>query len=228
MRAASRQLEYRVEVRGNERTKPTKPSSLATAMSAAAAVTHIALPTRARLQEMLRVRANVFQQSWNPTCARTGAKYLKARLRGPSMIAYYPKAPPTMRWMKKVALGALDDMADEAEFQRFEDVEAKKERGKGTPRKARDKCPSASARIFCCIPRADAVSQPNLADWLARSSCRILYHYYLHNRPSVYSTREHEPYRLLYPPSSKATSKFRRRNRALLVVVVIVSSVISK
>ncbi|EJD48631.1 hypothetical protein AURDEDRAFT_162086 [Auricularia subglabra TFB-10046 SS5] len=100
------------------------------------------IPPASRMQQMLRLRANIFQTSYNPTNVRTGAKYLKARLRGPSMIAYYPKAPPPLRWMKKVALGALDNMVDEKEMLRLQDVEAKKERGKGTPRKARSKAES--------------------------------------------------------------------------------------
>ncbi|KZV90813.1 hypothetical protein EXIGLDRAFT_561781, partial [Exidia glandulosa HHB12029] len=54
-----------------------------------------------RMQQMLRLRSNIFQTSYNPTHVRTGAKYLKARLRGPSMIQYYPKAPPPLRVIKK-------------------------------------------------------------------------------------------------------------------------------
>ncbi|KAH7106187.1 mitochondrial ribosomal subunit S27-domain-containing protein [Auriculariales sp. MPI-PUGE-AT-0066] len=95
------------------------------------------IPTAARINQMLRLRASIFQTAFNPTNARTGAKYLKRRLRGPSMLQYYPKAPPSVTQLKRMTDGLLDGLVDEKEEQRVKDVEAKKARGKGTPRKAR-------------------------------------------------------------------------------------------
>jgi len=43
-----------------------------------------------RLAALACLRSTIFQSSYNPTSQRTGAKYLKRRLRGPSMIEYYP------------------------------------------------------------------------------------------------------------------------------------------
>lgn len=39
------------------------------------------------------LRSPIFHTAHNPTSARTGLKYLKRQLRGPAMVAYYPKFP---------------------------------------------------------------------------------------------------------------------------------------
>jgi hypothetical protein len=39
------------------------------------------------------LRSSIFQTLSNPTSARTGSKYLRRRLVGPSLIKYYPKLP---------------------------------------------------------------------------------------------------------------------------------------
>lgn len=87
-----------------------------------------------RLAALTRLRSIVFQTSYNPTSQRTGAKYLKRRLRGPSMIDYYPR---------QLSISAINkefrglDLVDEDEEQRLRDVADKKKRGKGAPRKAK-------------------------------------------------------------------------------------------
>jgi hypothetical protein len=87
-----------------------------------------------RLAALTRLRSVVFQTSYNPTSQRTGAKYLKRRLRGPSMIEYYPN---------QLSFSALNkefpglDLVDECEEQRLQDVADKKKRGKGAPKKAK-------------------------------------------------------------------------------------------
>jgi small subunit ribosomal protein S33 len=87
-----------------------------------------------RLAALTRLRSVIFQTSYNPTSQRTGAKYLKRRLRGPSMIEYYPH---------QLSISAINkefqglDLIDEDEVQRLQDVEDKKKRGKGAPKKAK-------------------------------------------------------------------------------------------
>lgn len=87
-----------------------------------------------RLAALVRLRSTIFQTSYNPTSQRTGAKYLKRRLRGPSMIEYYPNQL-SIATLNKEFPGL--DLVDEYEEQRLQDVADKKKRGKGAPKKAK-------------------------------------------------------------------------------------------
>ncbi|KZT11156.1 uncharacterized protein LAESUDRAFT_754846 [Laetiporus sulphureus 93-53] len=93
-----------------------------------------------RLATLTRLRCAIFQTSYNPTSIRTGAKYLRARLRGPSMVQYYPK-PFTVAMFNRMHGGEFK-IVDEKEERRVADVEAKKKRGKGVPKKAKSKADS--------------------------------------------------------------------------------------
>ncbi|KAH9958516.1 mitochondrial ribosomal subunit S27-domain-containing protein [Lactifluus volemus] len=94
----------------------------------------MALVAPSRLAVLTRLRSVIFQTSYNPTSQRTGAKYLKRRLRGPSMNDYYPY---------QLSISAINkefkglDLVDEDEEQRLQDVADKKKRGKGAPKKAK-------------------------------------------------------------------------------------------
>ena len=91
------------------------------------------------LNSLARLRCSIFNTSYNPTSTRTGAKYLRARLRGPSMVEYYPPRD-------EMSIGALNRMykgwnlVDVDEVRREISVRELKERGKGAPKKAKDKC----------------------------------------------------------------------------------------
>lgn len=87
-----------------------------------------------RLATLARLRSTIFQSSYNPTSQRTGAKYLKRRLRGPSMIEYYPNQL-SIATLNKEFPGL--NLVDEYEAQRLQDVADKKKRGKGAPKKAK-------------------------------------------------------------------------------------------
>lgn len=89
-----------------------------------------------RLAALVKTRCAVFQTSYNPTSVRTGAKYLRARLRGPSMMNYYP---PTLSLSSIIRKYPELELVDAAEQQRLQDVEDKKKRGKGAPKKAKSK-----------------------------------------------------------------------------------------
>ncbi|CAD6570565.1 MAG: hypothetical protein CYPHOPRED_004001 [Cyphobasidiales sp. Tagirdzhanova-0007] len=86
-----------------------------------------------RVQQLLKLRTSIFQTSYNPTNTRTGSKYLKAALRGPAMVAYYPQRLPKISALNKLHpdLGAVDIY----ENQRLADLEARRKRGKGPPKK---------------------------------------------------------------------------------------------
>ncbi|KAJ7623438.1 mitochondrial ribosomal subunit S27-domain-containing protein [Roridomyces roridus] len=79
-----------------------------------------------KLKALTRLRSEIFQTAYNPRNLRTGAKYLRANLRGPAMMQQYPE------------LGIVN----EYEEQRVQDVEDKKRRGKGTPKKTKSKADS--------------------------------------------------------------------------------------
>lgn len=87
-----------------------------------------------RLAALNRLRCEIFQTSYNPTSVRTGAKYLRARLRGPSMVQYYPEELTVAKFNRMPGAFKIQDWA---EYQRLADVEEKKRRGKGAPKKAK-------------------------------------------------------------------------------------------
>ncbi|KAG7088657.1 hypothetical protein E1B28_012629 [Marasmius oreades] len=89
-----------------------------------------------RLAKLNQLRCSIFQTVYNPTGIRTGAKYLRARLRGPSMVKYYP---PVLDFAKVMRQYPDLELVDEDEEQRLQDVEDKKKRGKGAPKKAKTK-----------------------------------------------------------------------------------------
>ncbi|EED77809.1 predicted protein [Postia placenta Mad-698-R] len=90
-----------------------------------------------RLATLTRLRCSIFQTSYNPTSIRTGAKYLRARLRGPSMVEYYPPEVSIAQFNRMS--GGDWRIVDPQEDMRLADVEAKKRRGKGAPKKAKSK-----------------------------------------------------------------------------------------
>ncbi|KAF8626212.1 hypothetical protein AX15_004902 [Amanita polypyramis BW_CC] len=90
----------------------------------------------ARLAALTRLRCAVFQTSYNPTSIRTGAKYLRKRLRGPSMVRYYPQELN----LSQIARQYPElELVNEIEEQRLQDVEDRRKRGKGAPKKAKTK-----------------------------------------------------------------------------------------
>ncbi|KAI9451289.1 mitochondrial ribosomal subunit S27-domain-containing protein [Russula earlei] len=95
------------------------------------------------LAALTRLRSIIFQTSYNPTSQRTGAKYLRRRLRGPAMIEYYPN---------QLSISSINTefrglhLVDEYEERRIQDVADKKNRGKGAPKKARSAADSRRAQ----------------------------------------------------------------------------------
>lgn len=94
--------------------------------------------TPGRLAALAKARSSIFQTAYNPTSVRTGAKYLRERLRGPSMVNYYPK-DINICMSKFVKEWPELELVNFAEAQRLWDVDMKKARGKGAPAKAKDK-----------------------------------------------------------------------------------------
>ncbi|KAJ6591852.1 mitochondrial ribosomal subunit S27-domain-containing protein [Mycena vulgaris] len=95
-----------------------------------------------KLKALTRLRCEIFQTSYNPKNVRTGAKYLRKHLRGPAMMEYYPKTIS----LAQVARECPElEIVVEKEEQRMADVEDRKRRGKGTPKKAKTKADSRRA-----------------------------------------------------------------------------------
>lgn len=90
--------------------------------------------TPSRINAINRLRCSIFQTSYNPTSVRTGAKYLRARLRGPSMVKYYANIPSIPRLIKEFPEVGWVNHAEQV---RFQDIEDHKARGKGVPKKAK-------------------------------------------------------------------------------------------
>jgi small subunit ribosomal protein S33 len=100
-----------------------------------------------RLATLSKLRCSIFQTAYNPLSIRTGAKYLRARLRGPSMLNYYPEVLTIAKIRKEYPDFDVDD---QAELERLADIEDRKSRGKGTPRKARSKGASILVSLHRC------------------------------------------------------------------------------
>lgn len=107
---------------------------MATAITNAARNT-LTRPSNERMLALKQLRCSIFSTTFNPTSARTGAKYLKGRLRGQAMVDYYPKTVG-YRELNRMYPGL--DIVDEEEQQRLADLAARKARGKGPPPKAKE------------------------------------------------------------------------------------------
>lgn len=113
-----------------------------------------------RLAALTRLRCQIFQTSYNPTGIRTGAKYLRQRLRGPSMVEYYPRE---LNFAKIARKYPILELVNEAEEQRLLDVEERKKRGKGAPKKAKSKGTLHTYHTHNCLPHVTAYNQPIVA-----------------------------------------------------------------
>ncbi|KAF8196700.1 mitochondrial ribosomal subunit S27-domain-containing protein [Mycena galopus ATCC 62051] len=91
---------------------------------------------RSKLKGLTRLRCEIFQTSYNPQNLRTGAKYLRKHLRGPAMVKYYPEVISLSSIAREYPKMGI---VDPREVQRLADVEDRKRRGKGTPKKAKTK-----------------------------------------------------------------------------------------
>lgn len=73
---------------------------------------------------MIQARCQLFSTTFNPEGIRTGNKILRQRLRGPSLVSYYPGRLPGIRDLQK-AFAPLDLLCyDEKEWDRLEHIAA--------------------------------------------------------------------------------------------------------
>jgi hypothetical protein len=79
------------------------------------------------------LRCKIFNTNFNPTNQRLGNKILRQRLKGHILAQYYPPKLDPVKWLKKSYPHAL--VIDEKEEYRLEQIELRKQRGKGAPKK---------------------------------------------------------------------------------------------
>ncbi|KAI0868709.1 mitochondrial ribosomal subunit S27-domain-containing protein [Hypoxylon argillaceum] len=92
---------------------------------------------RTRLLDLMKVQCQIFATAFNPERRRMGNKILRQRLRGPSLVKYYPPRGPTILTLEKeFAKMGLETENDEEE-DRQEHLAGRRQRGKGAPKKKR-------------------------------------------------------------------------------------------
>ncbi|OLL21968.1 Mitochondrial 37S ribosomal protein S27 [Neolecta irregularis DAH-3] len=100
-------------------------------------------PPVERLQALAKASAKIFGTTFNPTAIRTGNKVLRQRLRGPTLLDYYPRPIYKFKDIRKfwpnMGLDTVGPVLDEPELERLEDIALRKERGKSAPKKGAGK-----------------------------------------------------------------------------------------
>ncbi|CCD24553.1 mitochondrial 37S ribosomal protein mS33 NDAI_0D02390 [Naumovozyma dairenensis CBS 421] len=91
---------------------------------------------KARLLKVAELSAKIFDENFNPTGARTGAKILSQRLKGPAIASYYGN-PDVLKFKHLKTLYPNFQFTDPEENYRLAKIEAKKRRGKGAPKKTK-------------------------------------------------------------------------------------------
>ncbi|KAJ1324979.1 Mitochondrial ribosomal subunit S27 [Microdochium nivale] len=92
---------------------------------------------KARLLSLMKAQCEIFSTTYNPEQIRAGNKILRQRLKGPSLVKYYPPRLPDIRTLvrdfKDLGLEVIDEAADDRE----EHLAGVRLRGKGAPKKKR-------------------------------------------------------------------------------------------
>lgn len=99
----------------------------------------LSAPSKDKLIQLRQLQCQVFKETYNPNNIRTGAKILRAPLRGQTLANYY--GPSDFPSIAKVArsLSTPDfTVINAPEVYRAERVEDLKRRGKGSPKKIRE------------------------------------------------------------------------------------------
>ncbi|BGP37881.1 mitochondral 37S ribosomal protein S27 [Rhodotorula kratochvilovae] len=103
-----------------------------------------AVPAAARLEQLVKLRADVLGTVYNPDSLRTGSKVLKARLRGPAMLRYYGDRFSSFRGLNNAIPGL--ELRDLVEETRLLDIETLRKRGKVKPKKGQGRRASMKKR----------------------------------------------------------------------------------
>ncbi|KAH3899088.1 probable Mitochondral 37S ribosomal protein S27 [Saccharomycodes ludwigii] len=90
-----------------------------------------------RLLKLAETSARIFDQNFNQTNVRTGAKILSKRLKGPSIAEYYGN-PDFIKFKHLKILYPDFNFVDKNEEYRLSMNQAKRRRGKGAPPKKKE------------------------------------------------------------------------------------------
>ncbi|KAI1002082.1 hypothetical protein K3495_g6124 [Podosphaera aphanis] len=90
---------------------------------------------RERLLALMKAQCRIFNTTYNPEGLRLGNKVLRQRLRGPAVLAYYPRKVATLQDMNKCFPHL--ETPNEEEEERLERLVIAKARGKAAPKKKR-------------------------------------------------------------------------------------------
>ncbi|KAM7209523.1 Mitochondrial ribosomal subunit S27 domain containing protein [Naviculisporaceae sp. PSN 640] len=90
---------------------------------------------RARILDLMKAQCQLFSTTFNPDGIRTGNKILRQRLKGPSVVSYYPRKMVTFRDFQKEFEHLQLFVENDEEADRLEHVAGRKARGKGAPKK---------------------------------------------------------------------------------------------
>lgn len=136
--------------------------------------------------DRLQVQCKVFNTTYNPNRLRLGSRILHQRLKGPSVVSYYPPRIGTIRHLR--SLYPEHDIIDDDEEDWVEHLNVATSRGKGTPKKKR----TAAGKLQHQITRLSGINRGQ-------------------NRKSSPNANSHEPHKkfrfstscsLGHPPSS--------------------------
>ncbi|KAM7184119.1 Mitochondrial ribosomal subunit S27 domain containing protein [Rhypophila sp. PSN 637] len=90
---------------------------------------------RARILDLMKAQCQLFSTTFNPDGIRTGNKILRERLKGPSVVSYYPRKMFTYRDFMTEFKNLDLFVENEEEADRLEHLAGVKARGKGAPKK---------------------------------------------------------------------------------------------
>ncbi|KAK3397270.1 mitochondrial ribosomal subunit S27-domain-containing protein [Sordaria brevicollis] len=95
------------------------------------------LGSTSQLTGRTQARCELFSTTFNPEGIRTGNKILRQRLKGPSLVAYYPRKNVGIRELQKEFAPLGLEVDDEVDEDRLEHLAALRARDKGAPKKKR-------------------------------------------------------------------------------------------
>ncbi|KAH7021085.1 mitochondrial ribosomal subunit S27-domain-containing protein [Microdochium trichocladiopsis] len=92
---------------------------------------------KARLLSLMKTQCEIFSTTFNPEQIRAGNKILRQRLKGPSLVKYYPPRLPDLKTLARDFESFGLEVVDEAAMDREEHLAGVRARGKGAPKKKR-------------------------------------------------------------------------------------------
>ncbi|KAI1388396.1 mitochondrial ribosomal subunit S27-domain-containing protein [Hypoxylon trugodes] len=90
---------------------------------------------RARLLSLMKAQCEIFSTTYNPDGIRMGNKILRQRLKGPTLVKYYPPKGPTVSTLERAFKDWHLETINEVQEDRLEHLAGVRARGKAPPKK---------------------------------------------------------------------------------------------